>query len=120
MIRKQRPTFSSAELDLQLSQVSELPSSFKCVQSGLESIIEGCVAALTFANSQLTLDPSSGTSENLEALAPLIKSIQDSDSEQLYLRSLDTFVEEKEREIEKICQGNYEVGHGFNGFRSRQ
>jgi len=39
----------------------------------------------------------------------LIKSIQDSDSDQLYLRSLDTFVEEKEREIEKICQGNYEV-----------
>lgn len=39
----------------------------------------------------------------------MIKSIQDTDSEQLYLRSLDTFVEEKEREIEKICEGNYEV-----------
>ena len=42
-------------------------------------------------------------------MAPLIKSIQESDSEQLYLRSLDKFVEEKENEIEKICQGNYEV-----------
>ena len=58
---------------------------------------------------QVTLDPSSSTTENLEALAPLIKSIQDNDSEQLYLRSLDGFVEEKEREIEKICESNYEV-----------
>jgi hypothetical protein len=57
----------------------------------------------------VTLDPTSSTSENLEALAPLIKSIQDTDSEQLYLRSLDTFVEEKETEIE-ICGENYEVG----------
>ena len=57
----------------------------------------------------MTLDPSSSTAENLEALAPLIKSIQENDSEQLYLRSLDGFVEEKEREIEKICEGNYEV-----------
>lgn len=59
---------------------------------------------------QITLDSSSSNVENLEALAPLIKSIQDTDSEQLYLRSLDSFVEEKEREIEKICEGNYEVG----------
>jgi hypothetical protein len=55
------------------------------------------------------LDTTSSGAENLEALAPLIKSIQDSDSEQLYLRSLDKFVEEKEGEIEKICSGNYEV-----------
>jgi hypothetical protein len=59
---------------------------------------------------QISIDPSSSNTENLEALAPLIKSIQDTDSEQLYLRSLDTFVEEKEREIEKICEENYEVG----------
>lgn len=39
----------------------------------------------------------------------MIKSIQDTDSEQLYLRSLDKFVEDKEREIEKICEDNYEV-----------
>jgi hypothetical protein len=58
---------------------------------------------------QITLDPTSTTSENLEALAPLIKSVQDGDSEQLYLRSLDNFVEEKEKEIEKICGDNYEV-----------
>lgn len=47
--------------------------------------------------------------ENLESLTPLIKSIQESESEQLYLRSLDRFVEEKESEIEKICETNYEV-----------
>jgi hypothetical protein len=57
------------------------------------------------------LDTGSNTAENFEALAPLIKSVQDTDSEQLYLRSLDKFVEEKEREIEKICEGNYEVLH---------
>jgi hypothetical protein len=57
------------------------------------------------------LDTGSNTAENCEALAPLIKSVQDTDSEQLYLRSLDKFVEEKEREIEKICEGNYEVLH---------
>lgn len=30
-------------------------------------------------------------------------------TEQLYLRTLDKFVEEKEREIEEICGENYEV-----------
>jgi hypothetical protein len=61
-------------------------------------------------NLQITLDPSSSTAENLEALAPLVKSIQDTDSEQIYLKSLDAFVGEKEAEIERICEGNYEVG----------
>jgi len=95
MIRKQRPTFSSAELELQLQQVG-----------GTTVQVE------TKTNVQITLDTTSSGTENLEALAPLIKSIQDTDSEQLYLRSLDKFVEEKEGEIEKICSGNYEVGHG--------
>lgn len=63
---------------------------------------------------QISLDPSSSQAENLEAVAPLIKSIQDADSEQLYLRALDNFVEEKEREIEKICEGNYEVRHALS------
>jgi hypothetical protein len=80
MIRKQRPTFTSAEIELQLSQVN--------------------------------LDPGASSAENLEALAPLIKSIQDNDSEQIYLQSLDKFVEEKEREIEKICDSSYEVRSG--------
>lgn len=95
MIRKQRPTFSSAELELQLQQVG-----------GITVQVE------TNTNVQITLDTTSSGTENLEALAPLIKSIQDTDSEQLYLRSLDKFVEEKEGEIEKICSGNYEVGYG--------
>lgn len=100
MIRKQRPTFSSAELELQLQQVG-----------GITVQVE------TNTNVQITLDTTSSGTENLEALAPLIKSIQDTDSEQLYLRSLDKFVEEKEGEIEKICSGNYEVGH--TGLRSK-
>lgn len=58
---------------------------------------------------QVTLDPTSGTTENLEGLAPLIKTIQDTDSEQAYLRSLDKYVEEKERDIQRICESNYEV-----------
>ncbi|KAL7421699.1 Rab GTPase-binding exocyst subunit S15 [Cryptotrichosporon argae] len=65
-------------------------------------------AELELQLQQLSIDPTSSTTENLEALAPLIKSIHDTDSEQLYLRSLDKFVEDKEREIEKICEGNYE------------
>jgi hypothetical protein len=93
MIRKQRPTFSSAELELQLQQVSG----------------KGQYRYRQRAHNQITLDTTSSGAENLEALAPLIKSIQDSDSEQLYLRSLDKFVEEKEGEIEKICSGNYEA-----------
>lgn len=94
MIRKQRPTFTSAELELQLQQVRLLNPSLILSKTN---------------NTQITLDSSSATAENFEALAPLIKSIQDTDSEQLYLRSLDKFVEEKEREIEQICEGNYEV-----------
>jgi hypothetical protein len=93
MIRKQRPTFSSAELELQLQQVRINKARTRYV-----------------AKTQVTLDATSSGAENLEALAPLIKSIQDTDSEQIYLRSLDKFVEEKEGEIEKICSGNYEVG----------
>jgi hypothetical protein len=45
----------------------------------------------------------------LEALAPLVVSLQETGSEQTYLRSLDRFVEEKEKQIEEICDENYEV-----------
>lgn len=54
--------------------------------------------------------PATGGQENLEALAPLVQSLQDTSSEQVYLRSLDHYVEEKERQIEEICGENYEVG----------
>lgn len=47
----------------------------------------------------------------MEALAPLIRSIQETDSEQVYLRSLDKLVEEKEKEIGKVVEDNYEVCH---------
>ena len=53
--------------------------------------------------------PASGGPENLEALAPLVVTLQETGSEQAYLRSLDRFVEEKEKQIEDICDENYEV-----------
>ncbi|GHJ89092.1 hypothetical protein NliqN6_5494 [Naganishia liquefaciens] len=58
--------------------------------------------------SQITLDETNNTTENLEPLAPLVKTLQDTQTSQLYLRSLDTFVQEKEHEIERICNENYE------------
>jgi hypothetical protein len=39
----------------------------------------------------------------------LVVSLQDTSTEQVYLRSLDRFVEEKEKQIEEICGDNYEV-----------
>ncbi|KAJ9099706.1 hypothetical protein QFC20_005640 [Naganishia adeliensis] len=39
---------------------------------------------------------------------PLVKTLQDTQTSQLYLRSLDSFVQEKEHEIERICNENYE------------
>ncbi|KAJ9102018.1 hypothetical protein QFC19_004943 [Naganishia cerealis] len=58
---------------------------------------------------QITIDPANtGNLENLEPLAPLVKTLQDSGTAQAYFRSLDTFVQEKEHEIERICNENYE------------
>lgn len=37
-----------------------------------------------------------------------MKTLQDSGTAQAYFRSLDTFVQEKEHEIERICNENYE------------
>ncbi|KAJ9112059.1 hypothetical protein QFC22_006353 [Naganishia vaughanmartiniae] len=58
---------------------------------------------------QITIDPANtGNTENLEPLAPLVKTLQDSGTAQAYFRTLDTFVQEKEHEIERICNENYE------------
>ncbi|KAG7562727.1 hypothetical protein FFLO_01788 [Filobasidium floriforme] len=72
---KKRPTYTNAEIETHLSQLSI---------------------------------PATGGQENLEALAPLVVSLQDTSTEQVYLRSLDRFVEEKEKQIEEICGDNYE------------
>ena len=53
------------------------------------------------------LDPSSST-ENLEQLGPIIKQIHVSRQQEAFLRTLQTLVESKEAEIEKICGDNYQ------------
>jgi hypothetical protein len=58
---------------------------------------------------QLSIDTTSHGNENLEALAPLVISLQHAGTEAAYLRSLDKFVEEREKNIEEICGDNYEV-----------
>ncbi|KAG8948108.1 hypothetical protein FRC04_010020 [Tulasnella sp. 424] len=52
------------------------------------------------------LDPSSPT-ENLESLAPLIKTIHDNHQVEAFLRTASGLVESKEKEIETICGNNY-------------
>ncbi|KAG9043424.1 hypothetical protein FS837_009637 [Tulasnella sp. UAMH 9824] len=52
------------------------------------------------------LDPSSPT-ENLESLAPLIKTVYDSHQVEAFLRTASGLVESKEKEIETICGNNY-------------
>ncbi|KAG9018833.1 hypothetical protein FRB90_009120 [Tulasnella sp. 427] len=52
------------------------------------------------------LDPSSPT-ENLESLAPLIKTIHDNHQVEAFLRTSSGLVESKEKEIETICGNNY-------------
>lgn len=82
-----KPTYSSADIELHLSQIQ------------LDDGADQPASSATHA----------AQAENLEALVPLIRSLQETGTEQLYLRKLDLFVEEKEREIEQICNENYEV-----------
>lgn len=53
------------------------------------------------------LDPSSST-ENLEQLGPIIKQIHASKQQEAFLRTLQSLIESKEQEIEKICGENYQ------------
>ncbi|KAF8591599.1 exocyst complex subunit Sec15-like protein [Ramaria rubella] len=53
------------------------------------------------------LDPSSPT-ENLEQLGPIIKQIHISRQQEAFLRTLQSVVQSKEEEIEKICGDNYQ------------
>lgn len=82
-----KPNYTSADIELHLSQIQ------------LDYGAEQSIASTSSTNQ----------SENLEALVPLVRSLQETGTEQLYLRKLDLFVEEKEREIEQICNENYEV-----------
>lgn len=55
----------------------------------------------------------STTQDNFEPLGPIIKQLHEQGLEDIFLRSLDRFVEDKEREIEHICGENYEVSDLF-------
>ncbi len=45
--------------------------------------------------------------ENLEQLGPIIKSLDEAGQQDAFLRYLEDFVQEKDREIEKICNENH-------------
>lgn len=53
------------------------------------------------------LDPSS-SSENLEQLGPIIKQIHANRQQEAYLRTLQSLIEAKDEEIERICGDNYQ------------
>lgn len=87
MLEKKKPNYTSAEIENHLARIR-----------------------LDYeADPSLASSSGSGPNENLEAMAIIVKMLQESGTEQYYLRRLDQFVEEKEREIEQICDDNYEV-----------
>ncbi|KAI0031663.1 exocyst complex component sec15 subunit [Vararia minispora EC-137] len=53
------------------------------------------------------LDPSS-SSENLEQLGPIIKQIHQTRQQDAYLRTLQSVIDAKDAEIERICGDNYQ------------
>ena len=53
------------------------------------------------------LDPTS-SSENLEQLGPIIKQIHVNRQQEIYLKTLQSVIDAKEGEIEKICGENYQ------------
>jgi len=61
--------------------------------------------------SQIHLLDSSSVTENLEALAPIIKTIYESRQQEAFLRTLKELIELKDQEIMKICGDNHQVGN---------
>jgi exocyst complex component 6 len=57
---------------------------------------------------QIHLLDGSSSSENLEQLGPIIKSVYSSRHQEAYLRTLKQLVENKDKEIEEICGENYQ------------
>ncbi|KAG8682232.1 hypothetical protein FRC09_016931, partial [Ceratobasidium sp. 395] len=53
------------------------------------------------------LDPSS-TTENLEGLGTLVKSVHDNRQQEAFLRTVKGLIESKDADIEKICADNYQ------------
>lgn len=57
---------------------------------------------------QIHLLDQSSSSENLEQLGPIIKQIHTSRQQDAYLRTLESLIESKDAEIERICSENYQ------------
>src|ERR1700761_1292601 len=57
---------------------------------------------------QIHLLDQSSSSENLEQLGPIIKQIHTNRQQDAYLRTLQSLIDSKDAEIEKICSENYQ------------
>ncbi|KAN0128553.1 Exocyst complex subunit Sec15-like domain containing protein [Lactarius tabidus] len=57
---------------------------------------------------QIHLLDQSSSSENLEQLGPIIKQIHTNRQQDTYLRTLQSLIDSKDAEIEKICSENYQ------------
>jgi exocyst complex component 6 len=79
-----RPHFSPQEIDEQLQQV------------------------------YLSTDFIGSQNESLEHLTLIIRNIHASRQQDAYLRQLDSYIKDKEGEIEEVCKTNYQVEIRFN------
>lgn len=59
--------------------------------------------------SKIHLLESTSATENLEALGPIIKTINESRQQESFLRTINDLIESKDNEIQKICSDNYLV-----------
>lgn len=87
--RSRRPKFTQQEINQQLQQLF--------LFSSLSN------------SSSSTSDPSSSsTTEDLDQLGPILINIHKSNQQDSYLRALKTFVKDKEKEIQELCERNYQ------------
>lgn len=57
----------------------------------------------------IDFDSSNVHDESLEQLGPILKNINESQQERDYVKALDAFIAEKDKEIEEQCKYNYQV-----------
>ncbi|KAL7412016.1 putative exocyst complex subunit Sec15 [Mrakia frigida] len=91
---RRKTHFSNVEIEQMLSQITLAETHISSSSSSSSSS----------AAQQLTL----ATQENFEPLGPIIRQLHDQGLEDVFLKSLGKFVEDKEGEIEKICGENYQ------------
>ncbi|GAA5949792.1 hypothetical protein JCM3765_007693 [Sporobolomyces pararoseus] len=108
--RSRRPKFTQAEINSQLQQLFL----FSSLSSSTSSAVDGGGAEFTTSSNSSIAD--------LDQLAPILINISKSCQQEAYLRSLKSFVKDKESEIEKICFENYQdfVGSVSQLLRVRQ